>query len=513
MDGHNSGSADVNGNYQSAKDSAARNAQSAMGSIQNQGQHLKDTVQNGPVAQQVKSEFANTQAEFQNLANSRTRPSHTAATGQQLTHYHSLFYNLFSWKNPRATTIAYLFTIASIFVFRYLPIVRYLFKATYITLGVTATAEVAGKLVFGNGFTSQVRPRRYYTLPKESVDRVMDDLHELLNFFVIESQRLLFAENVPYTIGAFLAALLSYFLIKFVPLWGLALIGTSVLYLGPLVYLSNKEVIDAQIQHLTDVLNQQAHQVKDLTVHHTSRATETVKHYAGDYSAKAQEYITHAKQRTSSATHDYSAKARENLISAKDRTASTAQDYSAKAQDNLTSAKDRTASTAQDYSAKAQDNLTSAKDRTASAAQDYSAKAQDNLTSAKDRTASAAQDYSAQAQDSAGNAKDRTASTTNDYSNKTQDYVGAAKDRAAHAKDTLLSYLPGQKQGSTTDQQTDGSASYQPSDTTTVPVEQYDTSATYQTSDLPSAPTHPIADQFTANEQKPFDDREPMLAS
>lgn len=66
---------------------------------------------------------------------------------------------------------------------------------------VTATAEIVGRLVFRQGFASKVRPRRYYTLPKESVDRVMDDIHELLNFFVIESQRLIFADNVGYTLA------------------------------------------------------------------------------------------------------------------------------------------------------------------------------------------------------------------------------------------------------------------------------------------------------------------------
>jgi hypothetical protein len=42
--------------------------------------------------------------------------------------------------------------------------------------------------------------------------------------------------------------LIAYFLIKFVPLWGLALIATTTAYLGPLIYIKNKEVIDAQLE-------------------------------------------------------------------------------------------------------------------------------------------------------------------------------------------------------------------------------------------------------------------------
>ena len=65
----------------------------------------------------------------------------------------------------------------------------------------TMVAEVTGRLLFAKGFATQIRPRRYYTLPKGTVDRVLDDVHELLNFFVIEFQRILFAENLAYTIA------------------------------------------------------------------------------------------------------------------------------------------------------------------------------------------------------------------------------------------------------------------------------------------------------------------------
>lgn len=63
-------------------------------------------------------------------------------------------------------------------------------------LGVTIAAEVAGKAILSNGFATQLRPRRYYTVPKETLDAVIGDVHELINFFVIEAQRILFAENI-----------------------------------------------------------------------------------------------------------------------------------------------------------------------------------------------------------------------------------------------------------------------------------------------------------------------------
>ena len=164
----------------------------------------------------------------------------------------------------------------------------------------TAAAEIAGKLILNQGLASSFRPKRYYTIPRESLEAALEDVEQLINFFVIEFQRVLFAENIAHTVTAFTAAFLSYWLIKFVPFWGLSLISVSCIYLGPLIYMNNKEFIDTNLANAQDVVNTQATQVKDLAGHHTNRASETVKQYAGDYSAKAQEYIGSARGRSNS---------------------------------------------------------------------------------------------------------------------------------------------------------------------------------------------------------------------
>ncbi|OAL53868.1 hypothetical protein IQ07DRAFT_677285 [Pyrenochaeta sp. DS3sAY3a] len=277
-------------------------------------QNVKDSVLNaarndptrhianfaGPVAQGVKAEGAKTRDEFADLANSRTTPEEKTATGQNLTHYHSMFYRLLSWKNPRATGIAFAVTVAFIFAARYLNLIRYIFKASYMTLGLTAAAEVAGQLTIGRGLTSQFRPRQYFTIPKASLERLTDDVEQLINFFVIESQRIVFAENVYVTVAAFFASLISYFLIKFVPLWGLTLIATLITFLGPLIYIQNKEAIDAQLEKGYNIANQQAKQVKELANQHAGNAVKTVQGYTQQATAKAQETVNQYRGRSAS---------------------------------------------------------------------------------------------------------------------------------------------------------------------------------------------------------------------
>jgi hypothetical protein len=98
-----------------------------------------------------------------------------------------------------ASGIAYASLVALIFTFRYLNVLRWGLKLTWMALGVTVAAEVAGKVVLNNGFATQLRPRKYYTIPRETLDAAIGDVHELINFFVIEAQRVLFAENVYVT--------------------------------------------------------------------------------------------------------------------------------------------------------------------------------------------------------------------------------------------------------------------------------------------------------------------------
>lgn len=223
-----------------------------------------NSVTQGPVAQNVKDETNKATSELNNLAASRKTPANAAATGQPLTHYHSFFSELLSWRNPRASGIAYAAIISFIFAARYLDLIRWAFKLTWVALGVTVAAEATGKLILNNGLASQMRPRRYYTIPRETLNSLIGDVHELINFFVIEAQRILFAENLAASAFVGLSAFISYYLIKIVPYWGLALIATTMVFFVPLVYTTNQELIDHHLKNASDAINAQTSQVRNV---------------------------------------------------------------------------------------------------------------------------------------------------------------------------------------------------------------------------------------------------------
>jgi ABC-type multidrug transport system fused ATPase/permease subunit len=263
---------------------------------------LSDAITKGPVVDNVKSEASRTGDELRDLKNSRVTPSTTTADGQPLTHYHSLMYSLLSWEQPRATAVSYASVICFIFAARYLPLLRWAFKFLYMSLGVTATVEVAGQVILKRGIASGFRPRRYYTIPKETVEAVLEDLEQLVDFFLIEFQRILFAENVLHTILAFTAAFTGYWLIRFVPFWGLAVIAVTTTYFTPLIYISNRELIDEQIVNAQEIINSQTNQLRDMAGERTSHATGLMKQYVGEYSSKAQGIIGSRRSASPEAT-------------------------------------------------------------------------------------------------------------------------------------------------------------------------------------------------------------------
>jgi len=276
-------------------DGTAANGNSNVEGLKANATAAYNTVTNGPVAQNVKDQSSKASAEMSNLAASRHPPSYTAATGQPLTNYHSFFSELLSWRNPRASAIAYASLVTLIFSVRYLDVLRWTFKITWMVLAITIAAEVAGKALLNNGFATQLRPRKYYTIPRETLEMMIGDVHELINFFVIESQRVLFAENVYASAAAALAAFISYYLVKIVPYWGLAVIATTVVFFTPLIYTTNQELIDNQLKHASDVVNAQTAQLRTVAQKHTEQATQATKQYVGDYTAKAQALIKGAR--------------------------------------------------------------------------------------------------------------------------------------------------------------------------------------------------------------------------
>jgi hypothetical protein len=101
-------------------------------------------------------------------------------------------------------------------------------------------------------------------------------------------------------VQAFTASVISYWLVKYLPLWTLSLIAVTTAYLGPLVYVSNKEFIDEQVEGIQEIINAQTAQVKEMAESQTAHATGMVKQYVSEYRSKAHDYVVATRSRQAS---------------------------------------------------------------------------------------------------------------------------------------------------------------------------------------------------------------------
>jgi len=213
------------------------------------------------------------QHEFPGLNESNNRELHPET---HLTHFHSFFYDLVTWKNPRTSLIIFISLLNIILAFRFINVMRYIFKAAYLLLGSAAALEYGGRLLGYKGAVSQIRPRRYYMIPRESVESIFEEIHDFLNFVVVEFQRIVYVENIFTTVAAFLISFFGYFLIKYLPFWSLAFLGTTTVFAGPYIYINNQEQVDALINHYSEIANYKLHEARGVT-----------EQYAGEYANRA----------------------------------------------------------------------------------------------------------------------------------------------------------------------------------------------------------------------------------
>lgn len=95
---------------------------------------------------------------------------------------------------------------------------------------------------------------------------------------------------------AFVTTFLSYFLIKIMPSWGLALFFTTAIYFVPLAYITNKEFIDEHLNNAQNIASEQANQLRGIVAEHTNKTMEMSQSAIKEYTAKAQEMIGQGKQ-------------------------------------------------------------------------------------------------------------------------------------------------------------------------------------------------------------------------
>lgn len=62
-------------------------------------------------------------------------------------------------------------------------------------------AEFAGRSFGPNNFVSRMRPRQYKKVPESTLNGTLKDIHDFIQYTVVQAQKVIFAEDLEKTFG------------------------------------------------------------------------------------------------------------------------------------------------------------------------------------------------------------------------------------------------------------------------------------------------------------------------
>ncbi|KAF4959253.1 hypothetical protein FSARC_10769 [Fusarium sarcochroum] len=144
-------------------------------------------------------------------------------------------YKYISWEDPARTMGSYFAALGFLLAVHYLHITQLALKLSAIALGAMSLAEFAGRSFGPNNFLSRLRPREYKTVPESTLNATLKDIHDFIQYAVVQAQKVVYAQDLEATFGAFLAITSLYFLIQFMSPFGIAVLGLTTVYIIPLI--------------------------------------------------------------------------------------------------------------------------------------------------------------------------------------------------------------------------------------------------------------------------------------
>ncbi|KAK9455439.1 putative reticulon-like protein RtnA [Dipodascopsis uninucleata] len=194
--------------------------------------------------------------------------------------YKAFFTDILTWKNIYVSGGAFIGSIGSLILLKYVNIVKVLLNASYLAFGTAIAIEFAGRTVRGSkGFVSSLRSGKYFVVSRDVVDPVFNEFIVLLNFVLIEIQQIAFVESVPLTVLAFFGSYFTYFLIQYVTLWSLSLFVIIFAFSLPPIYVQFQPQIDAHILKAEKIIEAQGDAVKAKANEHFGKTITLAKGY------------------------------------------------------------------------------------------------------------------------------------------------------------------------------------------------------------------------------------------
>ncbi|TRX94250.1 hypothetical protein FHL15_004717 [Xylaria flabelliformis] len=250
-------------------------------------------------------------------------------------------YKYISWEDPIRTLGSYFGLLGLLYAVHYLRCTQLLLKICATALGVVSFTSLVSRST-KTDFIAHLRPE-YKEFPETTLNATLNDIHDLVQYLVVEAQKIIYGEDLGKTFGAFISFTSLFWLMKILSPFNLEVLGLSSAYIIPLLFSSNcREVAQnaksrAQgLVHKTAVSAESAAsdgkaKAADLT-HKTQQVAgdlmSNTQHTASDMSSNAQQAVGNAAAKTQETATNLSSSAQQATRNATSKTHQTASNLS-----------------------------------------------------------------------------------------------------------------------------------------------------------------------------------------
>ncbi|KAI0408306.1 hypothetical protein F4802DRAFT_406362 [Xylaria palmicola] len=143
-------------------------------------------------------------------------------------------YSYISWEDPVRTLTSYFGLLGLLYGIHYLRCTQLLLKAGAIGLGVIVFTSLLSRSTRSD-FFARMRPKEYKQVPEPTLNATLSDVHDLVQYLVVQAQKIVYCEDLQATFSAFMTVTALFWLIKFLSPFNLEILGLSTAYLIPLL--------------------------------------------------------------------------------------------------------------------------------------------------------------------------------------------------------------------------------------------------------------------------------------
>ncbi|KAF5679379.1 reticulon 1 Cwl1 [Fusarium heterosporum] len=198
-------------------------------------------------------------------------------------------YKYINWEDPARTLGSYFAAMSILFGAHYLPLTRWVVEIGAATFGVVSITEFVSRKFGSDTFLARLRPREYKTVPEPTLNATLRDIHDFVQYAVVEVQKIIYGQDLGKAFAAFISFTTLSILLRVASPFSLAVLGLTSLYIAPLIS-------SPQGRAVARSATEQGKELANTAAEKAGALAEDSKAKAADLTSKTRETVVDAKQ-------------------------------------------------------------------------------------------------------------------------------------------------------------------------------------------------------------------------